>query len=45
MIRGEFVEEPLPSGAVAIVSKDFPAVPEDELRATVEAIRDRLAAG
>jgi diadenosine tetraphosphate (Ap4A) HIT family hydrolase len=45
MIRGEFVEEPLPSGAVAIVSKDFPPVPQDELRATAETIRDRLAAG
>jgi diadenosine tetraphosphate (Ap4A) HIT family hydrolase len=44
MIRGEFIEEPLPSGAVAILSKDFPAVPEDELRATAETIRERLAA-
>lgn len=45
MIRGEFTEEPLPSGAVAIVSKDFPSVPEEELRATAGAIRDQLAAG
>jgi diadenosine tetraphosphate (Ap4A) HIT family hydrolase len=45
MIRGEFIEEPLPSGTVAIVSKDFPPVPEDELRATAETIRDRLAVG
>jgi diadenosine tetraphosphate (Ap4A) HIT family hydrolase len=45
MIRGEFTEEPLPSGAVAIVSKDFPAIPEQELRSTAEAIRSRLTAG
>jgi diadenosine tetraphosphate (Ap4A) HIT family hydrolase len=45
MIRGEFIEEPLPGGAVAILSKDFPSVPEDELRATAEMIRARLAAG
>lgn len=45
MIRGEFIEEPLPSGTVAIVSTEFPPVPEDELRATAETIRDRLAAG
>jgi diadenosine tetraphosphate (Ap4A) HIT family hydrolase len=45
MIRGEFTEEPLPSGAVAIVSKDFPSVPEEELRATAGAIRQQLAAG
>ena len=31
MIRGEVVEEKLPSGATAIVSKDFPAIPEVEL--------------
>ena len=45
MIRGEFVEEPLPSGAVAVISEDFPPVPEHELRGTAEMIRDRLAAG
>ncbi len=45
MVRGEFIEEPLPSGAVAIVSKDFPPVPEDELLATAEAIGQRLAVG
>jgi diadenosine tetraphosphate (Ap4A) HIT family hydrolase len=44
MIRGDFEEEPLPSGAVAIISKDFPAIPEAELRATAEAIGARLAA-
>jgi diadenosine tetraphosphate (Ap4A) HIT family hydrolase len=42
MIRGDVEEEPLPSGAVAIVSKDFPTIPEAELRATAEAIRARL---
>lgn len=45
MIRGELVEEPLPSGAVALVSTDFPAVPEAELRSTARAIGARLASG
>ena len=45
MVRGEVVEEPLPSGAVAVVSKDFPAVPEYELRSTAERIREHLTAG
>jgi diadenosine tetraphosphate (Ap4A) HIT family hydrolase len=45
MIRGEFVEEQLPSGAVAVISKDFPAVPEEELRSTAETIAARLAMG
>jgi diadenosine tetraphosphate (Ap4A) HIT family hydrolase len=45
MIRGEFTEEALPSGAVAIVSRDFPSVPEEELLATAGAIRDQLAGG
>jgi diadenosine tetraphosphate (Ap4A) HIT family hydrolase len=45
MLRGEFIEEPLPSGAVAITSKDFPSVPEEDLRLTAERIRDRLITG
>ncbi len=31
MLRGEFEERPLPSGAVAFVSRDFPEVAEEEL--------------
>jgi diadenosine tetraphosphate (Ap4A) HIT family hydrolase len=45
MLRGEFTEEPLPSGAVAIISKDFPPVSEEDLRLTAERIRDRLITG
>ena len=45
ILRGEFVEESLPSGATLIRSKDFPPVPEDELRDAAERIRDRLLAG
>ena len=45
MIRGDFVEEQLPSGAVAVISKDFPQVPEEELRSTAETIAARLAMG
>ena len=45
MIRGALVEEPLPSGGVAMVSKDFPTVPEEQLRSTARAIGGRLASG
>ena len=43
MIRGNVVTEALPSGAVRIVSKDFPPRPEDELRTVAEEIRRALA--
>ena len=39
MIRGEVVEEKLPSGATAIVSKDFPAIPEVELMDVASRLR------
>jgi diadenosine tetraphosphate (Ap4A) HIT family hydrolase len=42
MTKGEVDEQPLPGGAVAIVSKDYPAAPEPELRATAERIRAAL---
>jgi len=43
LLRGEFEETPLPSGATAFVSKDFPALPDDELRAVAERVRELLA--
>lgn len=43
MIRGEVVNRPLPSGAGVIESLDFPALPEQELRAVAERVRMRLA--
>jgi len=43
MIRGAVEEEPLPSGATRIVSTDFPAIPEDELRDVAERVAARLA--
>lgn len=42
IIRGEFEERPLPFGGIAFVSKDFSAVPEEELAAVVERVRDML---
>jgi diadenosine tetraphosphate (Ap4A) HIT family hydrolase len=42
MTKGEVDEQPLLGGAVAIVSKDYPAAPEPELRATAERIRAAL---
>jgi diadenosine tetraphosphate (Ap4A) HIT family hydrolase len=43
ILRGEFEAHPLPSGATAYVSKDFPALPEQELRAAAERVRALLA--
>jgi diadenosine tetraphosphate (Ap4A) HIT family hydrolase len=45
IIRGEFIEERLPSGATRFVSKDFPPIPEKELAAMAEALRRELTGG
>jgi diadenosine tetraphosphate (Ap4A) HIT family hydrolase len=45
MIRGELTEEKLPSGFTRFTSKEFPALPEDELRAVALRVQRRLAAG
>lgn len=43
MIRGELVMKQMPSGVTLIESKDFPPLPESELRAVAEQTRQRLA--
>lgn len=43
MIRGELTTQTLPSGATLIASKEFPPLPEAELRAVAERVRLRLA--
>ena len=45
MVRGELSEEHLPSGVTRFTSKEFPALPEDELRAVGLRVRRRLAGG
>jgi diadenosine tetraphosphate (Ap4A) HIT family hydrolase len=45
IIRGEFTEEKLESGAVRYVSKEFPALPEDEQRVVANRIQQRLIVG
>ncbi|HET9110992.1 MAG TPA: HIT domain-containing protein [Ktedonobacterales bacterium] len=42
MIRGELITRTLPSGVTLIESKDFPPLPEAELRAVAEQVRQRL---
>lgn len=42
MIRGELVDEPLPSGGTRIVSAQFPPLPRAELQAVADRVRDRL---
>jgi diadenosine tetraphosphate (Ap4A) HIT family hydrolase len=44
MIRGELDDIPLPSGAHQLVSREFPEVPEEELRAVMGRTRDLLDA-
>lgn len=43
LLRGEFEEQSLASGAVALVSKDFPPLPEAECAAVAERVRAMLA--
>jgi hypothetical protein len=42
MIRGDIVEEKLPSGATRILSKEFPALAREQLLAVAERVRQRL---
>jgi hypothetical protein len=42
MIRGEIVEEKLPSGFTNFYSKEFPALPREQLLAVAETIRQHL---
>lgn len=42
MLRGEITEQMLPSGAVRLISREFPAIPEELQRATAEAVQRRL---
>ena len=44
MIRGEIVVERLESGAGRQISKEFPPLPEDELRAVAYRVQRRLSA-
>jgi diadenosine tetraphosphate (Ap4A) HIT family hydrolase len=43
MIRGELVSERMESGAVLVVSKDHPPLPEEQLRGVADRVRDRLS--
>ena len=42
MIRGTLEERPLPSGATALVSRDFPPLPQSHQRATADGVARRL---
>lgn len=44
MIRGEIVEEPLPSGGTRFTSADFPSLPRAELEEIAERVRRRMNA-
>lgn len=43
LLRGEFEQRQLPSGATAFYSTDFPAIPAQRLRETAATIRKLLA--
>jgi len=44
LIRGEIIEEKLPSGVTRFESAEFPALPLEQLQAIAERVRARLAA-
>ena len=43
MIRGETTTQKLANGMELVVSKDYPVLPEDDLRALADRLRQRLA--
>lgn len=42
IIRGEVEEQPLPTGATALISRDFPVLPESDSRAVAHRVRTLL---
>jgi len=42
IIRGDFSEEKLESGAVRYISKEFPSLPQEEQQTVADRIRQRL---
>jgi diadenosine tetraphosphate (Ap4A) HIT family hydrolase len=45
IIRGELAYEPQPSGAMRMVSRDFPELAPEEISGVIERARELLAAG
>jgi diadenosine tetraphosphate (Ap4A) HIT family hydrolase len=45
LIKGDMESVPLPSGAGRVISKEFPELPDEELRGVADRVRDRLAVG
>lgn len=43
ILRGEMEDVPLPSGAHRLISREFPELPEAEIRDAIERTRDLLA--
>ena len=43
MIRGEIVEEKLPSGMTRIISLDFPPIPREDLSELADRVRKQMA--
>jgi diadenosine tetraphosphate (Ap4A) HIT family hydrolase len=43
MLKGEVEERTLPSGAIALVSKDYPEIDAERLRAVADTARDQLS--
>ena len=42
IVRGDVIDEPLPSGAHRLVSTEFEEIPASEIRAVIERTRERL---
>lgn len=43
MVKGKLVEMPLPNGATLLVSREYPPLPDEELRAAANRIRQILS--
>ena len=43
LLRGEFEQRSLPSGATVLYSKEFPPLPDEQLRQTAATVRQLLA--
>ena len=43
IVRGEVIDEPLPSGAHRLISTEFDELPAAEIRTVIERVRERLS--
>jgi diadenosine tetraphosphate (Ap4A) HIT family hydrolase len=42
VLKGDFIEEPMPAGGIALVSTEYPPLPQETLRGVADRIRQLL---